>query len=157
MLSGPEGGQVYTKPASIFTSNSFKADLPMSDDNETNNPYQAPTLSDEPLAKKDADGPKAKPEPFHWAIPCLGYGYVPTMIGLLFGSEDRLETLLFSMGALLFLLPVYGLVILGLTVQRIKQKNNRAGLTTFQMLSIVPPTLWGLFWVWTLSQVNGIV
>ena len=129
----------------------------MSDENKTENPYQPPALSDETLAKKDADGPKAKPEPFHWAIPCLGYGYVPTMIGLLFGSEDRLETLLFSMGALLFLLPVYGLVILGLTVQRIKQKNNRAGLTTFQMLSIVPPTLWGLFWVWTLSQVNGIV
>lgn len=129
----------------------------MSNENENDNPYQAPTLSDEPLAKQDADGTQAKPEPFHWAIPCLGYGYVPTMIGLLFGSEDRFETLFFSIGALLFLLPVYGLVILGLTVQRIKQKNNRAGLTTFQMLSIVPPTLWGLFWVWTLSQVNGIV
>ena len=33
----------------------------MSDENETNNPYQPPTLSDEPLAKKDADAPKAKP------------------------------------------------------------------------------------------------
>ena len=137
----------------------------MSDENETNNPYQPPALSDETLAKKDADRPKAKPHPANWWIPWLGYGYVPLVMGLLFGSKNGLvfgsknglDTLLFSIGALLFLLPVYGLVILGLTVQRIKQKNNRAGLTTFQMLSIVPPTLWGLFWVWTLSQVNGIV
>ena len=141
----------------VPTSNPFKAVLPMSDENETDNPYQPPALSDETLVKKDADTPKAKPHPANWWIPWLGYGYVPLVMGLLFGSEDRLETLLFSIGALLFLLPVYGLVILGLTVQRIKQKNNRAGLTTFQMLSIVPPTLWGLFWVWTLSQVNGIV
>ena len=129
----------------------------MSDENETNNPYQPPALSDETLAKKGVDAPKAKPHPANWWIPWLGYGYVPLVMGLLFGSKNGLDTLLFSIGALLFLLPVYGLVILGLTVQRIKQKNNRAGLTTFQMLSIVPPTLWGLFWVWTLSQVNGIV
>ncbi len=129
----------------------------MSDKNETDNPYQAPTLSDEPLVKQDTDGPKAKPHPANWWVPWLGYGYVPLVMGLIFGGADLLDTLLFSIGALLFLLPVYGLVILGLTVQRIKQKNNRAGLTTFQMLSIVPPTLWGLFWVWTLSQVNGIV
>ena len=155
--SGAEGGQVYTKLASVITSETFKAVPPMSNENETNNPYQPPALSDETLAKKDADRPKAKPHPANWLIPWLGYGYVPLVIGLLFGSKNGLDTLLFSIGALLFLLPVYGLVILGLTVQRIKQKNNRAGLTTFQMLSIVPPTLWGLFWVWTLSQVNGIV
>ena len=129
----------------------------MSAKNQTDNPYQPPPLSHEPLVKQDVDGTQAKLNPANWWVPCLGYGYVPLVMGLLFGSEDRLETLLFSIGALLFLLPVYGLVILGLTVQRIKQKNNRAGLTTFQMLSIVPPTLWGLFWVWTLSQVNGIV
>ena len=81
----------------------------------------------------------------------------PPIVDLLFGSQARFETLLFSTGALLFLLPVYGLVILGLTVPRIKQKNNSPGLTTFQILSIVPPTLWGLFWMLALSQVNGIV
>ena len=129
----------------------------MSDENRTDTPYQPPAPSDVPLAKKDADGPQAKPDPIHRQVQWLGYGYVPLVMGLLFGSKNGLDTLLFSIGALLFLLPVYGLVILGLTVQRIKQKNNRAGLTTFQMLSIVPPTLWGLFWVWTLSQVNGIV
>ena len=59
---------------------------------KTDNPYQAPAPSDEPLAKQDANGAQAKPEPFHWAIPCLGYGYVPTMIGLLIGSEERFET-----------------------------------------------------------------
>ena len=47
----------------------------MSDENEANNPYQAPTLSDEPLAKKDADGPKAKLHPVHWLFPIFGYAY----------------------------------------------------------------------------------
>ena len=63
--SGVEGGQVYTKPASVFTSNPFKAVLPMSDANETNNPYQPPALSDETLAKKDAAKTKAKLNPVH--------------------------------------------------------------------------------------------
>ena len=60
----------------------------MSDENETDNPYQPPTLSDEPLAKEDADGTKAKPDPIHWQIPWLGYGYVPLVIGLLFSSQS---------------------------------------------------------------------
>ena len=58
----------------------------MSDENETDNPYQPPTLSDEPLAKEDANGTKAKPDPIHWQIPWLGYGYVPLVMGLMFLS-----------------------------------------------------------------------
>ena len=46
----------------------------MSDENKTDNPYQAPTLSDEPLVKQDTDGPKAKPHPANWWVPWLGYG-----------------------------------------------------------------------------------
>ena len=116
----------------------------MSDENETDNPYQAPTLSDEPLAKEDANGTKAKPDPIHWQIPWLGYGYVPLVIGLLF-SSGSFGLFILSGFALLFLLPVYGLVILKLTAQRNQQGANSLGLTLFQILSMVLPILWLLF------------
>ena len=116
----------------------------MSDENKTNNPYQPPTLSDESLAKKDAEGPKAKPHPANWWIPWVWYGYVPLVTGLWFISED-LFMLIISTVALLLLLPVYGLVIFGLTIQRTLQKTNSAGLTLFQILSVVLPFLWLLF------------
>ena len=121
----------------------------MSDENETNNPYQPPALSDETLAKRDADGPKAKPHPANWWIPWLGYGYVPLVIGLLSVTDDsyydRYFAWLLSVSALFFLLPVYGLVILGLTAQRTLRKTNSVGLTLFQILSMVLPILWLLF------------
>ena len=147
--SGAEGGQVYTKLASVITSEPFKAAPPMSDKNETDNPYQAPTLSDESLAKKGVDAPKAKPHPANWWIPWLGYGYVPLVIGLLSVTDDsnydRYSAWVLSAAALFYLLPVYGLVILGLTAQRILRKTNSVGLTLFQILSMVLPILWLLF------------
>ena len=120
----------------------------MSDENETNNPYQPPTLSDEPLAKKDADGAQAKLDPIHWQVPWLGYGYVPLVIGLISISYDPPSILYPSGLALLFLLPVYCSGIFKLTAQRKQQGTNSVGLTLFQMLSIVPLILWGLFCVW---------
>ena len=129
----------------------------MSDENKTENPYQPPTLSDETLAKKDADRPKAKPDPINWTVPWLGYGYVPLVIGLGFMTRDPFSLFCFSTGALLFLLPVYGLVILKLTAQRNQQGTNSAGLTLFQILSMVLPTLWGLFGLIVLLGLNGMV
>ena len=132
----------------VPTSNPFNAVPTMSDENETNNPYQPPALSDEPLAKKDAAGPKAKPPPANWWIPWLGYGYVPLVIGLLSvtdAGEERYTWWLLSVSSLFFLLPVYGLVILGLTAQRTLRKTNSVGLTLFQILSMVLPILWLLF------------
>ena len=121
----------------------------MSDENKTDNPYQTPALSDETLVKKDADGPKAKPHPANWWIPWLGYGYVPLVIGLLSVTDDsnydRYFAYLLSVQALFLLLPVYGLVILGLTAQRILRKTNSVGLTLFQILSMVLPILWFFF------------
>ena len=116
----------------------------MSEENKTDNPYQPPALSDEMLAKKGGDGPKAKPDPIHWQIPWLGYGYVPLVIGLLF-SSGSFGLFILSGFALLFLLPVYGLVILKLTAQRNQQGANSLGLTLFQILSMVLPILWLLF------------
>ena len=129
----------------------------MSDENETNNPYQAPTLSDEPLAKQDAEGRKAKPDPINWTVPWLGYGYVPVVIGLGFMTRDAFPFFCFSTGALLFLLPVYGLFIFKLTAQRKQQGTNRVGLTLFQILSMVLPTLWGLFGLIVLLGLNGMI
>ena len=121
----------------------------MSDENKTDNPYQPPALSDETLAKKDADGPKARPHPANWWIPWLGYGYVPLVIGLLSVTDDsnydRYSAWVLSAAALFYLLPVYGLVILGLMAQRILRKTNSVGLTLFQILSMVLPILWVLF------------
>ena len=117
----------------------------MSDENKTDNPYQAPTLSDESLAKKGGDAPKAKTHPANWWIPWLGYGYVPLVIGLSLISEKWLFILIISTVALLLLLPVYGLVIFGLTIQRTLRKTNSVGLTVFQILSMVLPCLWLLF------------
>ena len=51
----------------------------MSDENKTDNPYQPPAPSVEPLAKQDADAPKAKLHPVHWLVPILGYAYVPAI------------------------------------------------------------------------------
>ena len=117
----------------------------MSDENKTDNPYQAPTLSDESLAKKGGDAPKAETHPANWWIPWLGYGYVPLVIGLSLISEKWLFILIISTVALLLLLPVYGLVIFGLTIQRTLRKTNSVGLTVFQILSMVLPCLWLLF------------
>ena len=119
----------------------------MSDENKTDNPYQPPALSDETLVKKDADGAKAKLNPANWWVPWLGYGYVPLVIGLISISEgiDRFYILFYSALALLLLLPVYGLVILGLTAQRTLRKTNSIGLTLFKILSMALPILWLLF------------
>ena len=117
----------------------------MSDKNETDNPYQPPALSDETVAKRDADGPKAKPHPFHWWVAWLGYGYVPLVMGLMFISGDPFPIFIFSGLALFFLLPVYGLFILKLTAQRNQQGTNSVGLTLFQILSMVLPILALLF------------
>ena len=152
--SGAEGGQVYTKLASVITSEPFKAAPPMSDENKTDNPYQPPTLSDESLAEKDADGTKAKPHPFHWWVAWLGYGYVPAFIVpviALIAQDKGADAWMigaYSTLALFFLLPVYGLVILGLTAQRTLRKTNSVGLTLFQILSMVLPILWVILWLY---------
>ena len=126
----------------------------MSDENKTDNPYQPPALSDETLAKKDADRPKAKPHPANWWIPWLGYGYIPFSIFLRFISQDPLGLAFFHIEALPFVIPVYGLVLLGLTVWRLQKGTNSVGLTLFQVLSIALPLLWGLFNFYAISLVS---
>ena len=148
VLHGFSAGNNSPRMSYVPTSNPFIAAPPMSDENKTDNPYQPPALSDEPHAKQDADGAKAKLNPANWWVPWLGYGYVPLVIGLISISDDPPSILYPSGLALLFLLPVYCSGIFRLTVQRNQQWNYSLGLTLYQMLSIVPLILWGLCCVW---------
>ena len=114
-------------------------------------------MGDETLVNPETARPKAKLNPINWTVPWLGYGYVPLVIGLGFMDRDPFPLFCFSTGALLFLLPVYGLFIFKLTAQRKQQGTNRVGLTLFQILSMVLPTLWGLFGLIVLLGLNGMI
>ena len=51
----------------------------MSEENDTDNPYQPPSLSDEPLVNQEVARPKATLTPVHVLLPGLGYAYVPAI------------------------------------------------------------------------------
>ena len=122
----------------------------MSDENETNNPYQPPTLSEEPLAKKDADGPKAKLNPIHWLLPILGYAYVPAFFtfDILYEyarslGQDGIAKTLDSIAEFLWLgifilLPIYLVVIFFLGWHRHRQGTNTTGMNFYHGLSLIP-------------------
>ena len=114
----------------------------MSDENETNNPYQAPTLSDEPLAKQDAAKPKARLNPVHWLVPMFGYAYVPTILI----NEVKLESYgLSTVNLSIFVAPIYVVAILLLGWQRYRQGTNTLVINPYHSLSCMLPVLWGLF------------
>ena len=125
----------------------------MSDDNKTENPYQAPTLSDEPLVRKGADGPKTRLNRVHWLVPILGYAYVPAFFTFAILSEyanwlgqdgiaETLESIRnFFWNGILILLPIYLVVILFLGWRRHRQGTNTNGLNLYHVLSLIPPTL----------------
>ena len=116
----------------------------MSDENETNNPYQPPTLSDETLPKKDADGPKAKLHPVHWLVPIFGYAYVPVI--LIFRSLANLiipqrqygiAGTLIDVGTSLAVLIIIATLIYVLTLIRLERRRNEQGTNTRLSSSIV--------------------
>ena len=125
----------------------------MSDENETNNPYQAPTLSDEPLVRKGADGPKTRLNRVHWLVPILGYAYVPSFFTFAILSEytnwlgqdgiaETLESIrAFFWNGILILLPIYLVVILFLGWRRHRQGTNTTGMNLYHGLSLILPTL----------------
>ena len=132
----------------------------MSDKNETDNPYQPPTLSNESLAKKDADGPKAKLNPVHWLVPIFGYAYVPAIfivaslpdyaislrIHGFVGTAD--ENAMVLAVYIIFVLPVYVVVILLLGWRRHRQGTNTTGMKLYHGLSLILPTLLFAFIFW---------
>jgi hypothetical protein len=125
----------------------------MSDENETNNPYQAPTLTDEPLVRKSADGPKTRLNRVHWIVPILGYAYVPSFFTFAILSEytnwlgqdgiaETLESIrAFFWNGILILLPIYLVVILFLGWRRHRQGTNTTGMNLYHGLSLILPTL----------------
>ena len=120
----------------------------MSDENETNNPYLAPATSDEPLAKQDAEGRKAKLNPVHWLLPILGYAYVPAIFIL-----DNLGRYYWPyrnwLGILsIFVLPVYVVGVLLLGWQRHRKGTNTLGIKLYHGLSLILPTLWYFCLIW---------
>ena len=107
----------------------------MSDENKTDNPYQAPAPSDEPLAKQ-------KIHPVHWLVPLFGYAYVPTILI----NEVKLESYgLSTVNLSIFVAPIYVVAILLLGWQRYRQGTNTLVINLYHGLSCVLPVLWGLF------------
>ena len=125
----------------------------MSNKNDTENPYQAPTLSDEPLVRKGADGPKTRLNRVHWIVPILGYAYVPSFFTFAILSEytnwlgqdgitETLESIrAFFWNGILILLPIYLVVILFLGWRRHRQGTNTTGMNLYHGLSSILPTL----------------
>ncbi len=106
----------------------------MSDENKTDNPYQPPTLSDEPLAKQ-------KIHPVHWLVPTFGYVYVPALFIFIspdgyvrsteqYGIPKELHPYFGWLAILsLFVLPIYVVVICFLGWRRSRQGTNTTGMT----------------------------
>ena len=117
----------------------------MSDENQNNYPDQPPVPSDETLVKKDADGPKAKPDPIHWLLPILGYAYVPVVLLLASNQGDARGFLQFSLVVSLFGVPFYAAMLFGLNRMRNEQGTNTPGLKVYHGLSLIPPSLWTAF------------
>ena len=124
----------------------------MSDENKTDNPYQAPTLSDEPLVRKGADGPKTRLNRVHWLVPILGYAYVPAfhIFEHLYGDarslgQDGIAEMITSIVEFLWFgifisLPVYVVIILYLGWCRHRQGTNTTGMNLYHGLSLILPT-----------------
>ena len=125
----------------------------MPDENETENPYQPPMLSDEPLVRKSADGPKTRLNRVHWLVPILGYAYVPAFFtfDILYEyarslGQDGIAKTLDSIAEFLWLgifilLPIYLVVILFLGWRRHRQGTNTTGMNLYHGLSLILPTL----------------
>ena len=125
----------------------------MSDENKTDNPYQAPTLSDEPLVRKGADRPKTRLNRVHWLVPILGYAYFPAFSTFQIlsvearsrGQDGIAETLfniaVFGRFGIFIFLPIYLVVILFLGWRRRRQGTNTTGMTLYHGLSLILPTM----------------
>ena len=136
----------------------------MSDENKTDNPYQAPATRGEPLAKQDAAKPKAKLNPVHWLLPILGYTYVPAIfiVGYLsrytyLQGQDAISKELASYVLCLailsiFLLPIYFIIIIFFGWRRHRQGTNTTGMKIYHGLSLVFPLMWFFFLLWLVDS-----
>ena len=128
----------------------------MSDKNETENPYQPPVLSDQPLVKQEVPSSTATLNPIHWLLPIAGYAYVPVAIvsmvfSEVFGITD-LDAGFLSFGLLLPGLPLYAAALFYMNRRRDKQGTNTLGLKLYHGLSLILPALWVALWFWAISS-----
>ena len=121
----------------------------MSDENKTDNPYQAPATRGEPLAKQDAAKPKAKLNPVHWLVPIFGYAYVPAIFifqdqFLGYSIEEMLDVSVRPADFVYFFIPfpVYVIVILFLDWRRNSKGRNTIGMILYHGLSLTLPALY---------------
>ena len=114
---------------------------------EKTNPHSAPKIAGHSKhAKRTGAG---NPEAGQWVLPLFGYGYVPVIFGLLLTIQDvgfaGYELFVNSGLALIFLLPVYAIILAKLAINRGNEGRKSVGLSLFQFVSLVPLVLWLLF------------
>ena len=114
---------------------------------EKTNPSAAPkNAGHSKHAKRSGAG---HPEAGQWVLPLFGYGYVPVIFGLLLTIQDvgfaRYELFVNSGLALIFLLPLYAIILAKLAINRGNEGRKSVGLSLFQFVSLVPLVLWLLF------------
>jgi hypothetical protein len=94
---------------------------------------------------------REKPRAVNWRIPCFALGYVPFVFFLLWCEsfsdkpDSRFEIFVFSTFGLIILLPLYAIILVWLTQQRIKSGTNTLAVTVFQLVSFIVPLSWLLF------------
>ena len=110
-------------------------------------------LSNEPLVRKGADGPKTRLNRVHWLVPILGYAYVPAfhIVEPLYGDarslgQDGIAEMITSIVEFLWFgifisLPVYVVIILYLGWRRHRQGTNTTGMNLYHGLSLILPTM----------------
>jgi hypothetical protein len=87
----------------------------------------------------------------NWRIPSFALGYVPFVFFLAWFtrfSDDQFlgyEIFVFSTFGLIVLLPLYAIILVWLTLQRIKSGTNTLAVTVFQLVSFIVPLSWLLF------------
>ena len=124
----------------------------MSDESKTDNPYQPPGPSDEPLAKKDADGPKAKLNLVHWLVPIFGYAYVPAIFifGYLprytlsqgqFGIAEKPHNQVWLVALIIIATLIYVFILIRLERRRNEQGTNTRAIKLYRDLSWILPLL----------------
>ena len=148
VLHGFSAGNNSPRMSYVPTSNPFKPRPPMSDENKTNNPFQPPTQSDQPLARKGKEDGERELHPVHFASPLAGYACFPLFVGLAFTGPYVHALVWLPLQAfsylILLIVPFYAGFNLWLTYQSIKARKHSVGLTLFQILSIAPPLLLSL-------------
>jgi hypothetical protein len=94
---------------------------------------------------------REKPRAVNWRIPSFALGYVPFVFFLSWCkrfSDDQFlgyEIFVFSTFGLIILLPLYAIILVWLTQQRIKSGTNTLAVTVFQLVSFIVPLSWLLF------------